>query len=96
MIADAVADGLMSRSAGKSGEQAEGVVAGDEPLAEWERELLGGQAAQAAESAAPEAGETAAADAPALLSRRGRGRSEAVPEAAPRLRLRLPPRPPPP
>jgi small subunit ribosomal protein S2 len=68
VIADAVADGLISRSSGKSGEQApEGVVAGDEPLAEWERELLGGdadQAAQAAEAVAPEAGETAAADAP--------------------------------
>jgi small subunit ribosomal protein S2 len=76
VIADAVADGLMSRSAGKSGEQAEGVVAGDEPLAEWERELLGGQAAQAAESAAPEAGETAAADAPAAAE------AEAAPEAA--------------
>ena len=63
VIADAVAEGLIARSSGKSGEQAEGVVAGDEPLAEWERELLGGDAAQAAESAAPEAGETAAADA---------------------------------
>jgi small subunit ribosomal protein S2 len=63
VIADAVAEGLMARSSGKSGEQAEGVVAGDEPMAEWERELLGGDAAQAAEAAAPEAGETAAADA---------------------------------
>ena len=63
VIADAVAEGLIARSSGKSGEQAEGVVAGDEPLAEWERELLGGDAAQAAEAAAPEAGETAAADA---------------------------------
>ena len=44
VIADAVADGLMSRSSGKSGEQAEGVVATDEPLAEWERELLAGSA----------------------------------------------------
>lgn len=62
VIADAVADGLISRSSGKSGEPSEG-VAGDEPLAEWERELLGGDAAQAAEAAAPAAGETAAADA---------------------------------
>ena len=45
VIADAVAEGLIARSSGKSGEQAEGVVAGDEPLAEWERELLGGDAA---------------------------------------------------
>jgi small subunit ribosomal protein S2 len=64
VIADAVADGLMSRSAGKNGEQAEGVVDGDEPPAEWERELLGGDAAKTAETVAPEAGETAAADAP--------------------------------
>ncbi|WP_270888639.1 30S ribosomal protein S2 [Pedococcus sp. 5OH_020] len=63
VIADAVADGLISRSSGKSGEQAEGVVAGDEPLAEWERELLGGDAPQTAAVAAPEAGQTAAADA---------------------------------
>jgi small subunit ribosomal protein S2 len=71
VIADAVADGLISRSSGKSGESTEG-VGGDEPLAEWERELLGGDADKAAETAeavapeagAPEAGETAAADAP--------------------------------
>lgn len=78
VIADAVADGLISRSAGKSGEQAEGVVAGDEPLAEWERELLGGEAAETAETAeatAPESGETAAADAPAAAE-------AAAPEAA--------------
>ena len=62
VIADAVAEGLISRSGAKSGEETG--VAGDEPLAEWERELLGGDAAQAAEQAAPEAGETAAADAP--------------------------------
>jgi small subunit ribosomal protein S2 len=80
VIADAVAEGLIARSSGKSGEQTEGVVAGDEPLAEWERELLGGDAAQAAEAAAPEAGETAASDAtdaaPAEAS------TEAAPEAA--------------
>ena len=80
VIADAVADGLISRSSGKSGEQAEGVVAGDEPLAEWERELLGGDAAKAAEQAAPEAGETAAADAPAAAE--AEAEAEAAPEAA--------------
>jgi small subunit ribosomal protein S2 len=47
VIADAVADGLMARSAAQanagredSGEQA---IGGDEPLADWERELLTGQ-----------------------------------------------------
>ncbi|MDU0314539.1 30S ribosomal protein S2 [Phycicoccus sp. M110.8] len=67
VIADAVADGLIARSqGGKSAAAGEGDgnVGGDEPLAEWERELLGGDAAQAAETVAPEAGETAAADAP--------------------------------
>jgi small subunit ribosomal protein S2 len=76
VIADAVADGLIARSSGKSGEPAEG-VAGDEPLAEWERELLGGDAAAAAGEAAPEAGETAAADAPAAAEAEA-----AAPEAA--------------
>ena len=62
VIADAVAEGLIARSGGRSeGEQA-GTV--DEPLAEWERELLAGDAAQTAEQVAPEAGETAAAPAP--------------------------------
>jgi small subunit ribosomal protein S2 len=40
VVADAVADGLMARSRGASGD--EGQVASDEPLAEWERELLAG------------------------------------------------------
>ena len=43
VIADAVAEGLMARSRRRAGAQAEGAVAGDEPLAEWERELLGGR-----------------------------------------------------
>jgi small subunit ribosomal protein S2 len=62
VIADAVADGLISRSSG--GRSTDDAVAGDEPLAEWERELLGGDAAATAETVAPEAGGTAAADAP--------------------------------
>ncbi|MGE9806877.1 30S ribosomal protein S2 [Janibacter sp. G1551] len=61
VIADAVADGLMSRSGAKTGAEAEGT--GDEPMAEWERELLEGQAADTAEAVAPAAGETPAADA---------------------------------
>ena len=55
VIADAVAEGLIARAGGPA--------AGDEPLPEWERELLGGDAAQTAETVAPEAGETAAAPA---------------------------------
>jgi small subunit ribosomal protein S2 len=57
VIADAVADGLISRSGrgGRGGgddKPQPGTVAADEPLAEWERELLqgGAEAAPAAEA----------------------------------------------
>ena len=60
VIADAVAEGLIARAGGPA---AGDDVAGDEPLADWERELLGGDAAQTAQAVAPEAGETAAAPA---------------------------------
>ncbi|WP_353950617.1 30S ribosomal protein S2 [Knoellia sp. S7-12] len=74
VIADAVAEGLISRSGGNNA-AADAEGAGDEPLPEWERELLGGDAdaaAETAEAVAPEAGATAAADA-----------SEAAPAEAP-------------
>jgi small subunit ribosomal protein S2 len=59
VVADAVADGLIARSGGKG--QAEAGTT-DEPLAEWERELLSGDA----ETAATEAtGGDPAVDAPA-------------------------------
>ena len=57
VIADAVADGLMQRSRGAGSGDA-GQVAADEPLAEWERELL-----QGSETPAP-AAEAPVADAP--------------------------------
>lgn len=47
VIADAVAEGLMARSRG-SESGADGAVA-EEPLAEWERELLAGQEAEQAQ-----------------------------------------------
>jgi small subunit ribosomal protein S2 len=52
VVADAVADGLIARSgkalrAGAEEKPEPGVIAGDEPLAEWERELLEGRAEQA-------------------------------------------------
>jgi len=61
VIADAVADGLVARSQGRSGAEAP-----SEPLAEWEQELLAGEAA-AAEAPAAEApaAEAPAAEAPA-------------------------------
>ncbi len=51
VIADAVADGLMARAGVKSGNEAPGEELGaEEPLAEWERELLAGKADAAAAS----------------------------------------------
>lgn len=59
VIADAVAEGLLARSeTRKSADSAETVA---EPLAEWERELLEGEAAQAPAAEAPAAEEPAAA-----------------------------------
>jgi small subunit ribosomal protein S2 len=66
VIADAVADGLMARAGAARGDAkpADGELGSDEPLADWERELLaGGEAAPAA--AAPAAAEPAAAVEPA-------------------------------
>ncbi|MDQ3307049.1 MAG: 30S ribosomal protein S2 [Actinomycetota bacterium] len=49
VVADAVADGLMARAGVKSGQEATGEELGaEEPLAEWERELLAGQVDKAA------------------------------------------------
>ena len=46
VIADAVADGLIARSGGRDAE-GEQAAAPEEPLAEWERELLSGDAVEA-------------------------------------------------
>jgi len=67
VIADAVAEGLVARSSGRSGAEADAGVAADEPLAEWERELLAvEQAAVEAPAAEAEVADAAAADAPAV------------------------------
>jgi small subunit ribosomal protein S2 len=65
VVADAVAEGLMARAAARGGGEVveDGIVAVDEPMAEWERELLAGKAAPAAESSAVEATEAAAVEA---------------------------------
>ncbi len=64
VVADAVAEGLMARSGAKSDTAASGDdVATDEPLAEWERELLQGDADKAAVAAT--GGDTATEDTPA-------------------------------
>jgi small subunit ribosomal protein S2 len=52
VVADAVADGLMARSGVRTGEAEVGAELGaEEPLPEWERELLAGQAEEAAVAA---------------------------------------------
>ena len=68
VIADAVAEGLISRSRVATGDKGE--KAAGEPLAEWERDLLEGgekkaEEAPAAEAPAAEAAEAPAAEAPA-------------------------------
>ena len=65
VVADAVAEGLIARSGVKAGTEGAEAVGAEEPLAEWERELLGGDAEQAAEAAtgAPADAEAAAAEA---------------------------------
>ena len=106
VVADAVADGLMSRSRGGEAAPAQtGAVAADEPLAEWERDLLVGEqdavAAPAAESAVAEAPATTepAAGTEAAAPRRPRPpqpRSTAPAEArrgGPRSRRPRPPAP---
>jgi small subunit ribosomal protein S2 len=58
VIADAVAEGLMARAgASAAGDEKPepGQLGGDEPLPEWEQELLTGGAAAAPEATAPEA-----------------------------------------
>jgi small subunit ribosomal protein S2 len=62
VIADAVADGLMARAGAAAGEEKPepGALGADEPLADWEKELLqGGGAAAAAAPAAPAEGDAA-------------------------------------
>jgi small subunit ribosomal protein S2 len=61
VIADAVAEGLIARSGAKGGEGAATAV--QEPLAEWERELLAGDAEKAAETATSAEPEAAASEA---------------------------------
>jgi small subunit ribosomal protein S2 len=51
VVADAVAEGLLARARGNETKPEAGKVATDEPLAEWERELLEGQQAEATDAA---------------------------------------------
>ncbi len=82
VIADAVADGLMARSAAQAnagrtdGDAEAPVVGGGEPLADWERELLTGQGDTSAAPAEPAPVDAVPAEAPAPVE-------AAAPVAAP-------------
>jgi small subunit ribosomal protein S2 len=67
VVADAVADGLIARSGAKNSDSAESGIGADEPLADWERDLLQGQDGEAVEQAAVAAtgGDAAVEDTPA-------------------------------
>jgi small subunit ribosomal protein S2 len=73
VFADAVAEGLLARGGAKTGEEQAGEeLGGDEPLAEWERELLTTTEAAAAEAPAE------AAEAPAAEAAPAEGPTDAV------------------
>ena len=106
VIADAVADGLIARSGAKTDGDAKGIGT-DEPLADWERDLLQGQEAEKVEKAAVAAtgGDTATEDpgrrgdrrlseAPRRRGRRGDQPAEAAEAPPPRHPEPRPPRPP--
>jgi small subunit ribosomal protein S2 len=66
VVADAVADGLMARAGASDGEEKptpSGELGAEEPLAEWERELLEHQAAEQTSAAAAQSASAAAATA---------------------------------
>jgi small subunit ribosomal protein S2 len=76
VVADAVAEGLIARSGVKTGEGEAAVPGAEEPLAEWERELLGGDAEKAAVEAT---GGDTTAEAPASEAT---GAASEAPQAA--------------
>ena len=80
VVADAVAEGLLQRGGAKTGnEEAGSELGGDEPLAEWERELLEKKDDAPAEAPASEA---PAAEAPAAESTEAPAAESAEPAAA--------------
>ena len=62
VVADAVADGLLVRSGASTGTEAEAATSADEPLAEWERELLEGTAEKSSSEATASGEATAETD----------------------------------
>jgi small subunit ribosomal protein S2 len=88
VVADAVADGLLARAGAavtddKPAPSADGQLGAEEPLAEWERELLEGRPEGAAEDAATAAElQEAKAEGDAILTDPEVSDAEAVEEAA--------------
>jgi small subunit ribosomal protein S2 len=81
VVADAVAEGLMARAAARGGGTEvpeDGAVAVDEPMAEWERELLAGAATAAETATADQATE---APAPAAAAPAAEAPAAEAPEA---------------
>ena len=85
VVADAVAEGLIARSGVKTDGAAEAAVGAEEPLAEWERELLGGDADKAAVAATggDTATETPAAEGTGAASEAVEAKPEAETTEAP-------------
>jgi len=86
VVADAVADGLIARSGGgtKDSEGAAAGIGADEPLPDWERSLLEGQADTAAVSATggePTAEETPATEATGAASEAAEGEAQEAQES---------------
>jgi small subunit ribosomal protein S2 len=83
VVADAVAAGLMARAGASRGDDksAAGQLAVDEPLAEWERELLTTPVVAAPEAAAPQAAAPEVA-APEVAAPEAAAPEAAAPEAA--------------
>jgi small subunit ribosomal protein S2 len=81
VIADAVADGLIARSGAKT-EGEEKAIGADEPLADWERALLEGQADKAAVEATDTPTETTGAATETTPAAEATGAAAEAPEAA--------------
>jgi small subunit ribosomal protein S2 len=81
VIADAVADGLIARSGAKT-EGEEKAIGADEPLADWERALLEGQADKAAVEATDAPTETTGAATETTPAAEATGAAAEAPEAA--------------
>jgi small subunit ribosomal protein S2 len=90
VVADAVADGLIARSGARTGEgedAGDSGIGAEEPLPEWERELLQGEADAAEGAAAQATADGAAVQAPAAEATEATEPTEApeaqdVPQAA--------------